>query len=152
MEKILRDLGSALQIHYVRQGSLFFTSHELLLQKLETIDLADLMNDSGSSSASNSAIVANCRLLISRFPQVKVKHCYRESNSVADALACQGSKLASDFLYFSSPPPWLFNCYVSDLYGLFHSRLCPGPVVSASLFQFNAFSSLPKKKTIDHIL
>ncbi|KAL0014527.1 hypothetical protein SO802_001596 [Lithocarpus litseifolius] len=91
--------------------------------------IADLMNNSGSSNASNSSIVADCRLLISRVPQVKVKHCYRESNSCADALARLGSKMPSDFLFFSSPPPCLFNVYVSDLYGLFHSRLCPGPVV-----------------------
>nr|POE45789.1 putative ribonuclease h protein [Quercus suber] len=49
--------------------------------------VADLMNNSGPSSASNSSIVADCRLLISRFPQVKGKHCYCESNSCADALA-----------------------------------------------------------------
>lgn len=96
--------------------------------------VADLMNNSGSSSASNSSIVADCRLLISRFPQVKVKHCYRESNSCADALARLGSKMAPNFLYFSSPPPSLFNSYVLDLYGLYHSRLCPGPAVCPPLF------------------
>ena len=96
--------------------------------------VADLMNNSGSSNAFNSSIVADCRLLISRIPQVKVRHCYRESNSCADALARFGAKMCPDVMYFSSPPPWLFSTYVSDLYGLYHSRLCPCPVVIPPLF------------------
>ena len=96
--------------------------------------VADLMNNSGSSNAFNSSIVADCRLLISRIPQVKVRHCYRESNSCADALARFGAKMCPDVMYFSSPPPWLFSTYVSDLYGLYHSRFCPGIVVTPPLF------------------
>ena len=96
--------------------------------------VVDLMDNSGSSNASNSSIVADCRLLISRISQVKVRHCYRESNSCADALARLGAKMFLDFLFFSSLPPSLFNIYVSDLYGLYHSKLCPGPVVIPPLF------------------
>ena len=69
----------------------FIMCSELHINDLEiNLDakvIADLMSSSGSRIVSNSSIVANCRLLISRFPQVKVKHCYRESNSCADALA-----------------------------------------------------------------
>ena len=89
----------------------------------------DLMNNVETSSIANASLVADCRHLISQIPQVKVKHYYREVNSCADALARMGTRLSSVFMFFSSPPPNLFNVYVSDLYGLYHPRLCPGPFV-----------------------
>lgn len=77
--------------------------------------------------------LVDCRHLISQITQVKVKHCYREANYYADAFARLGTMLSFDFLYFSFPSPNLFNVHVSNLYSLYHPRLCPGPVVP-SLF------------------
>ena len=46
--------------------------------------VVDLMINSSNSNDVNSAIVADCRLLISQVLQAKVSHCYWETNRHAD--------------------------------------------------------------------
>ena len=43
------------------------------------------------SDATNASLVADCRLLLSQIPQVKVLHCFREANCCVDALARIGT-------------------------------------------------------------
>ena len=93
--------------------------------ELDAKVISDLMNNSRSPNATNYAIVADCRALISQIPQVKVIHCYREGNCCADGLARIGCSLSSNFLYFSYPPPSILDAYMADLYGLSKIRLCP---------------------------
>ena len=50
-----------------------------------------------------SPILDDCRQLINRFHQVRIKHCFRKANRCADALARLGSNQANDFCVFSSP-------------------------------------------------
>ena len=73
--------------------------------ELDAKVIFDLMNNSGSPNATNDAIVADCRALISQISQVKVIHCFREGNRCADGLASLGCSLSSNFIYFSYPPP-----------------------------------------------
>ena len=87
--------------------------------------VVELMNNDSTSNATNSSLVANCRLLISQIPQIKVSHCYREANACADALARIGSLQDSNLLYYDSPPSNLLEFYLADLYALFHFRFCP---------------------------
>ena len=69
------------------------------------------MNNSRNTNAVNYAIVANCRLLISQVPHVKVPHYFWETNRCVDALTRLGIQQASDVLYYNSYPPlvrWMF--------------------------------------------
>lgn len=100
--------------------------------ELDALVVADLMNNSGNSKAVYSAIVADCRFLISQVPQVKVSHCYGETNRYANGLAGLGSQQAYDILYYNSPPPCLRVLFLFDLYGVYHVRLCPNIDVIAS--------------------
>uniref|UniRef100_A0A7N2QZC6 Uncharacterized protein n=1 Tax=Quercus lobata TaxID=97700 RepID=A0A7N2QZC6_QUELO len=77
------------------------------------------------SIATNASLVADCRLLLSQIPQVKVVHCFREANCCADALARIGTFQDLDILYYNSPPPVLLISFLLDLYGLGHARICP---------------------------
>ena len=95
--------------------------------------VVELMNNDNTSNATNSSLVADCRLLISQIPQIKVSHCYREANAYADALARIGSLQDSDMLYYDFPPSSLLEFYLADLYGLFHFRFCPDSDVIASV-------------------
>ena len=95
--------------------------------------VVELMNNDNTSNATNSSLVADCRLLISQIPQIKVSHCYREANAYADALARIGSLQDSDMLYYDSPLSNLLEFYLVDLYGLFHFRFCPDFDVIASV-------------------
>ena len=85
----------------------------------------DLINNDSLSIATNASLVADCRLLLSQIPQVKVVHCFREANCCADANARIGTFQDSDIFYYNSPPPVLLNSFLSDLYGLGHTRICP---------------------------
>ena len=60
--------------------------------ELDAKIIANLMNDSSNTNAVNSTMVADCRLLISQVPQVKVTHYYRETNHCVDGLARVGDK------------------------------------------------------------
>ena len=73
--------------------------------ELDAKVIFDLMNNTGSPNATNYAIVADCRALISQIPQVKVIHCFREGNHYADGLARLGCSSSSIFMHFSYPPP-----------------------------------------------
>ena len=94
--------------------------------------VADLMCNTEILNTDNASIVADYRLLISQFPQVKVSYCYREANRCADALAILGYSQVLDFMYLNSPLPCILNVFLSDLYGLTQIRLCPLPDVFAS--------------------
>ncbi|KAL0009213.1 hypothetical protein SO802_010715 [Lithocarpus litseifolius] len=100
--------------------------------ELDALAVADLMGNSRNSKAVYFAIVADYRLLISQVPQVKVLHCYQETNGCADGLTRLGSQQASDILYHNFPPSCLRDLFLSDLYGVYHFRLCPNTDVSAS--------------------
>lgn len=100
--------------------------------ELDAQAVVDLMNNDNISNATNSSLEADCKLLISQVPQIKVSHCYREANSCADAPARIGSLQDSDILYYDSPPN-LLDVYLANLYGHFHFRLCPDSDVVVSV-------------------
>ena len=100
--------------------------------ELDALAVANLMNNSGNSKAVYFAIVADCRLLISQVPQVKVSHCYQEINHCADGLTRLGSQQAFGILYYNSPPPCPRDLFLSDLYGVYHVWLYLNTDVSAS--------------------
>ena len=94
--------------------------------------VADLMCNAETLKNDNATIVADCRHLLSQFPQVKVSHCYCEANRRADALARLGCSQGPDFMYLNSLPPCILNAFLSDLYGLSQLRLYPLSFVSSS--------------------
>ena len=74
--------------------------------ELDAKIIANLMNDSSNTNAVNSTMVADCRLLISQVPQVKVTHYYRETNHCVDGLARVGDKqLDANIMYYNAPHP-----------------------------------------------
>lgn len=78
-----------------------------------------------------SSIMDDCRLLVSRIPQVCFRHCYREANRCADALARMGGSQASDFVLLTGLPMDLVHLLDFDLHGLYLNRLCPVSLVSS---------------------
>lgn len=49
--------------------------------------VVDLLNNDSLSNATNASLVADCKLLLSQIPQVKVVYCFKEANYCAGALA-----------------------------------------------------------------
>ena len=75
-----------------------------------------------------SPILDDCRLLVTRIPQIQFKHCFRQANRCADFLARMSSSLDIDFSALSSPPVDILNVFEDDCNGVFCSKVCFSPV------------------------
>ncbi|KAL0014750.1 hypothetical protein SO802_001819 [Lithocarpus litseifolius] len=71
-----------------------------------------------------SPLMEDCRLLVSRIPHIRMRHCYREANRCADGLARLGGLQATDFVMFMCPPMDLVKLLESDFNGLYLHRPC----------------------------
>ena len=72
-----------------------------------------------------SPILDDCRMLISRFHRISLKHCYREVNRCADKLARLGANQSLEFIIFQSPSVDILSSLEEDAVGMYFSRLCP---------------------------
>ena len=64
--------------------------------QVDSFNLVGLLNGEFHSSAEHSLIVAQCRSLFTQEGwEVRISHCYREANKVADALANIGCTLTA---------------------------------------------------------
>ncbi|KAL0016847.1 hypothetical protein SO802_003916 [Lithocarpus litseifolius] len=95
-----------------------------LIVELDARVVIDLINSNVDTVKPYSPLSCDCRCLLRRFPQVQVKHVYREGNRCADALASWGCLMDDAFVVFSSPPNtdvlYLVN---SDLAGMHVNRI-----------------------------
>ena len=92
--------------------------------------IVDALNNPRYSNLFVSAIMDDCRTLFSQIPRTCFRHCYREMNRCADALARKGGCQAAGFLIFESPPVDISSLVDFDLSGWYLSRLCPAPPLS----------------------
>ena len=76
-----------------------------------------------------SPILDDCRQLVTQFHWIRLKHCYREANRCADALARRGAEQDIDFLSFLSPLKDILNVFMEDFSGMHFNRHCPELVV-----------------------
>ena len=76
-----------------------------------------------------SLILDDCRQLVTQFHWIRLKHCYREANRCADALARRGAEQDIDFLSFLSPLEDILNVFMEDFSGMHFNRHCPELVV-----------------------
>uniref|UniRef100_A0A7N2MIJ2 Retrovirus-related Pol polyprotein from transposon TNT 1-94 n=1 Tax=Quercus lobata TaxID=97700 RepID=A0A7N2MIJ2_QUELO len=68
-------------------------------------------------------LVDNLKLLLRKFPNLRVEHAYREANQCADALARIGSSSDVPFILFAHPPPVVDRICSLDIGGAFCNRL-----------------------------
>ena len=66
--------------------------------------IVDLINSNVNYNRAYSPLLHDCRLLLSRFPQVRVAHVFREVNKCFDALTKRGCSSQEDFVVFIPPP------------------------------------------------
>ncbi|KAL0005366.1 hypothetical protein SO802_012927 [Lithocarpus litseifolius] len=83
------------------------------------------ITNSSSSNLNLSPLIVDCRTLLSRIPQVKLNHCYREANQCADALAKKGSVYQQDFMIFDSPPVDISMLLYYDSISMYFERTSP---------------------------
>ena len=68
-------------------------------------------------------LLTDCRLLLKKFPNLRIEHVYRESDQCADALARIGSTSDVPFLLFAHPPPVVDRLCTLDIERAFCNRL-----------------------------
>ena len=73
-----------------------------------------------------SAILDNCKQLINRFHQVRIKHCFRQENQCANGLVEKSLRMTTEFLIYNSPPVDILDVFESDLNGMYSVRICLG--------------------------
>ena len=74
-----------------------------------------------------SPILDDCRQLITRFQNVRIKHCFQQVNQCADDLARMSFSLNADFLIFDSPPVDIIDVFEGDFIGKSFPRSCIDP-------------------------
>lgn len=82
-------------------------------------------------------------------PQVRLKHCFREANCCADALAKFGTNMEDDFVVFESPHPLIASLLQSDKLGETQARIC-NLVVAITQFVLYIIQFTKKKQKKIH--
>lgn len=93
-----------------------------LIVELNALAVVQLMKSS-IANLSLEPLLTNCRLLLKKFPHLRVEHVYREANKCADALANIGSNSNVPFILFAYPPPVVDRLCTLDIEGAFCNRL-----------------------------
>ncbi|KAL0005536.1 hypothetical protein SO802_013097 [Lithocarpus litseifolius] len=93
--------------------------------ELDAKAIVDAISNPKYTNVFVSPLMEDCRLLVSRIPHIRMRHCYREANRCADGLARLGGLQATDFVMFMCPPMDLVKLLESDFNGLYLHRPCP---------------------------
>ncbi|XP_065627117.1 uncharacterized protein LOC111989670 [Quercus suber] len=134
------SLSSALQIGAsafvaelwgLRDGLILCSNLNILclIVEVDNSALVDALLNSEYVNLVVSPLLDDCRLLLSQFHQVQIRHCFRQANRCADVMARMGSVLSLDFPVFLSPPVDALEAFEADLNGLCFVRRCPVRVV-----------------------
>nr|POE94062.1 putative ribonuclease h protein [Quercus suber] len=91
------------------------------------VDASSVVSVLANAAGTNSEIdplVDECRDMLKRIPQARLKHCYRESNKCADRLARLGTEMEEEFFVFDTPPPVIVPLLFLDKMGTTQDRIC----------------------------
>lgn len=94
--------------------------------------VVDLLKNPGGSLNGNDVIVVDCKESHKKISRTLIKHCFREANKYADALARRGALLSQDFTSFSFPPFDIALLLSLDFVGTLYQRVCSNFFVFAS--------------------
>lgn len=83
----------------------------------------DAVSNPKYSNIFASLFMDDCRHLVKQIPQTCFKHCFREANWCADALARMGGFQDANFTVFEIPAVDISNLLDSGFNGLYLNRL-----------------------------
>ena len=97
--------------------------------ELDAKVVVDMLTNPQYSNIVIASLIKDCRYLISQIPQLRIKHCYRESNTCADKLARKGANQTLNLILYENPPVDLSELVEANLNGVSLARQCPGNFV-----------------------
>nr|POE67414.1 putative ribonuclease h protein [Quercus suber] len=89
-----------------------------------------LLSQANRTNSEFSSLIDDCKNLMRNLPQVRLKHCFREANRCADALAKFGANMEDDFVVFASPTSVIASLLFSDKLGVTQDRICNSVVAT----------------------
>ena len=95
--------------------------HNLIVE-LDALAVVQLMKNS-IVNLYLELLLTDCRLLLRKFPNLRVEHTYKEANKCADALAHIGSISDVPFILFAHPSPVVDQLCTLDIERAFCNRL-----------------------------
>ena len=72
--------------------------------ELDSKSIVEIFNSQTHATTSISSLIEDCKYMISKIPQTRTRHIFREANRCADFLAKLGTFCEDDFIVFFSPP------------------------------------------------
>lgn len=123
----------AAELWGLREGLLLCSNLNInaLEVELDAKAIMDALDNPSYVNTVISPLLDDCKLLISRIPQVCIHHCFRQANRCADSLTRLSYCLDANFSTFDSPPVDLLDVFEDDLNGVFCNRICSDCIVSA---------------------
>ena len=92
--------------------------------ELDSKAIVEIFNSQSHANTFIFSLIEDYKHMISKIPQTRIRHIFREANRCADFLAKLGASCEDDFIVFSSPPVDLLCVLEADARGQFVSRLC----------------------------
>ena len=91
---------------------------------MDASSVVSLMANAAETNSEFAPIVDDCRELLKRIPQARIKHRYREGNECANRLARLGTDLEENFVVFAAPPSVIAPLLILDKLGFTQERVC----------------------------
>ena len=90
---------------------------QAMLIELDSKTIVEAFNLQAHSNTFISSMIEDCKHMISRIPQTRIRHIFREANRCVDFLAKLGTSCEDDIIVFSSPPVDLVCVLEADASG-----------------------------------
>ena len=104
--KIGKTTNFLAELWALHDGLNMYLKHNFATVEVE-IDakaIVDAISNPNYTNLFVSPLMDDCKLLVSRIPQICFRHCYCEANRCIDALVRLGGLQSSDFVIFVSLP------------------------------------------------
>ena len=72
--------------------------------ELDPKAIVEIFNSQNHANICIFSLIEDCKHMISKIPQTRIRHIFREANRCTDFLAKLGASCEDDFIVFSSPP------------------------------------------------
>ena len=94
---------------------------------MDAKSIVDVVGNSEYVNNIISPILDDCRCLMTKFQQIRIKHYFQQANQCVDGLARKSLRMITDFLIYDSPPVDILDVFEGDLNGMCNYRICPEP-------------------------
>ncbi|KAL0004564.1 hypothetical protein SO802_012125 [Lithocarpus litseifolius] len=92
--------------------------------EVDASSVVSLLANATETNSEFASLVDDCRNMLKRIPQVRLKHCYREGNKCADRLARLGTDMEESYVIFDAPPTVVVPLLFLDKLGTTQERCC----------------------------